>query len=127
MDLVNVVNEGTYNKINTSGRCRLCIVKCASFVFSCFILCSPAGNYMFKVNNRNSRTKCAICSKVTIKTAERRQLYVGKCLLGCEVNVLPKLNITTKTDIRKIILFYVFCETVMNIKYIFFFNCVTIN
>ena len=32
----------------------------------------PAGNYMFKVNNRNTRTRCEICSKLTIKTAERR-------------------------------------------------------
>ena len=28
----------------------------------------PAGNYMFKVNNGNTRTKCEICSKLTIKT-----------------------------------------------------------
>ena len=33
----------------------------------------PAGNYMFKVNNRNTRTRCEICSKLTIKTPERRQ------------------------------------------------------
>ena len=26
----------------------------------------PAGNYMFKVNNRNTRTRCEICSKLTI-------------------------------------------------------------
>ena len=32
----------------------------------------PAGNYMFKVNNRNTRTRCEICSKLTIKTSERR-------------------------------------------------------
>ena len=32
----------------------------------------PGGNYMFKVNNRNIRTKCEICSKLTIKTPERR-------------------------------------------------------
>ena len=32
----------------------------------------PGGNYMFKVNNRNTRTRCEICSKLTIKTAERR-------------------------------------------------------
>ena len=32
----------------------------------------PAGNYMFKVNNRNARTRCEICSKLTIKTPERR-------------------------------------------------------
>ena len=28
---------------------------------------------MFKVNNRNTRTKCEICSKLTIKTPEQRQ------------------------------------------------------
>ena len=33
---------------------------------------TPAGNYMFKVNNRNTRTRCEICSKLTIKTPERR-------------------------------------------------------
>ena len=32
----------------------------------------PASNYMFKVNNRNTRTRCEICSKLTIKTPERR-------------------------------------------------------
>ena len=30
----------------------------------------PAGNYMFKVNNRSTRTRCKICSKLTIKTPE---------------------------------------------------------
>ena len=29
-------------------------------------------NYMFKVNNRNTRTRCEICSKLTIKAPERR-------------------------------------------------------
>ena len=28
---------------------------------------------MFKVNNRTTRTSCKICSKLTIKTPERRQ------------------------------------------------------
>ena len=27
---------------------------------------NPAGNYMFKVNNRNTITMCKICSKLTI-------------------------------------------------------------
>ena len=31
-----------------------------------------AGNYKFKVSNRNTRTRCEICSKLTIKTQERR-------------------------------------------------------
>ena len=34
----------------------------------------PAGNYMFKVNNRNTRTRREICSKLTIKIPEGRQM-----------------------------------------------------
>ena len=30
------------------------------------------GIYLLKVNNRNTRTRCEICSKLTIKTPERR-------------------------------------------------------
>ena len=33
----------------------------------------PVGIYMFKVNNRNTRTRYEICSKLTIKTPERCQ------------------------------------------------------
>ena len=29
---------------------------------------NPAGNYMFKVNDRNTRTGYEICSKLTMKT-----------------------------------------------------------
>ena len=32
---------------------------------------NPANIYLFKVNNRNTRTRCEICSKLTIKTPER--------------------------------------------------------
>ena len=37
----------------------------------------PAGNYMFKVNNRNTRTKCETYSKLAIKTPERT------CFIPC--------------------------------------------
>ena len=33
----------------------------------------PAGNCMFKVNNKSLKTWCDICSKLTIKTPEQRQ------------------------------------------------------
>ena len=33
----------------------------------------PADNYIFKVNNKNTRTRCEIRSKLTIKIPERRQ------------------------------------------------------
>ena len=42
--------------------------------FFCYLLVLdkyPVGNYMFKFNNRNTRTRCEICSELTIKTPER--------------------------------------------------------
>ena len=33
----------------------------------------PVGNYMLKVNNRNTWIRCEICSKLTINTPERCQ------------------------------------------------------
>ena len=32
----------------------------------------PVGMYLLKVNNRNTRTSCEKCSKLIIKTPERR-------------------------------------------------------
>ena len=33
----------------------------------------PAEIYLLKVNNRNSRARCEICSKLTMKIPQRRQ------------------------------------------------------
>ena len=33
---------------------------------------NPAGIYLLKINKKNTRTRCEICSKLTIKTPERR-------------------------------------------------------
>ena len=33
----------------------------------------PVNIYLFKVNKRNTRKRCEICSKLTIKTPERRR------------------------------------------------------
>ena len=33
----------------------------------------PANIYLFKVNNRNTRRRCEICSKLSIRTPGRRQ------------------------------------------------------
>ena len=35
----------------------------------------PVGIHLLKFNNRNTRTRCEICSKLTIKTLERRHWY----------------------------------------------------
>ena len=31
----------------------------------------PVGIYVVKVNNRNTRTRCEMCSKLTVKTQEQ--------------------------------------------------------
>ena len=49
----------------------------SGFVFKDFVaihskLIYPAGIYLLKVNSRNTRARCDVCSKLTIKTPERR-------------------------------------------------------
>ena len=39
----------------------------------------PANIYLFKISRRNSRKKCEICSKLTIKTQEPRQRRHRRC------------------------------------------------
>ena len=34
----------------------------------------PAGIYLLKVNNKNTRKRCDVCSKLTIKTLEQHQV-----------------------------------------------------
>ena len=36
---------------------------------------NSVGIYLIKVNNRNTRARCQKCSKLTIKTPERRQWH----------------------------------------------------
>ena len=43
----------------------------------------PTKNNLFKVNNRNFWKRCEICSKLTVKTPERRQ---WRCSVGFIVN-----------------------------------------
>ena len=37
-----------------------------------FFFMSPANIFLFKLNNRNTRKSCEICSKLTTKIPERR-------------------------------------------------------
>ena len=64
-------------KVNTElilDKCNICIP--AGKINMCTITKTveqvSANIYLFKVNNRNSRKRCNICSKLTIKTPERR-------------------------------------------------------
>ena len=55
-------------KISSMWKCFSCV--CWNVNSRCLypgFNANPAGNYMFKVNNRNTGTRCEICSKLTIK------------------------------------------------------------
>ena len=60
---------------------------------------SPVVIYLRKVNNRNTRTRCDVCSKLTIKTPEQRQWRrSGVFIVNFEhishlVPVFPLLNL----------------------------------
>ena len=45
----------------------------ATCVSESYLELFPVGIHMFKVNNRNTRARCVICSKLTIKTPEQCQ------------------------------------------------------
>ena len=42
----------------------------------------PTGNYLHKVNNKNNRAKCKICSKLTVKTLEQRHWHCCGAFIG---------------------------------------------
>ena len=63
----NIMGGGNYE---TSY--QLCPVSC---VVMHKWMYNPANIYMFKFNNRNTRKRCEICSKVTIKIPEWCQCY----------------------------------------------------
>ena len=46
---------------------------------------NSAGNYIFKVSNRNTRTKHEICSKLTVKTPEVSIINFEQVNTGWEI------------------------------------------
>ena len=63
----NVKTEYTYEECSKSRWEKWVI---------CLVIMFPAGIYLFKVSNRNTRTRCEICSKLTIKASERHLVLV---------------------------------------------------
>ena len=64
-------NLDVKNSLMCGGSKYLCPLQFSSNYSNCIIF--PTANYMFKVNNRNTRTRCELCSKLTINTPEWRQ------------------------------------------------------
>ena len=51
----------------------------------------PAGIYLLKVNSRNTRIRCEICSKLTIKTPERLWTFFAPCS-SVSINKFEQVN-----------------------------------
>ena len=62
------VLEGPGSGCRVQGRVQ--VLEVAILDESLLYSANPAGNYMVKVNNRNTRTRCEKCSKLTLKTPE---------------------------------------------------------
>ena len=94
----------------------------------------PAGIYLLKVNNRNTRASSEICSKLTIKTPVRRQWrrsdvfivnfeHISQLTL---VLLLLTLNMQLPAGIRNVdlknsVVFIVDFELIQNIDLMFLF------
>ena len=68
-----------------------------NFTFTVYLF-HPNGIYLFKVNNGNIRTMCETCSKLTVKTPERRQLRRSGVFVNFEqilqiIQVFPLLTL----------------------------------
>ena len=58
--------------------CIVCVACLIKYVWACK---SPAGICLLKDNIRNIRTRCEICSKLTIKTPKQRQICCSGILI----------------------------------------------
>ena len=55
--------------------------ECGNYLFCKIMSKNPSNIYLHKFSNRNTRKRGEICSKLTIKTPERRQYVVLLFLL----------------------------------------------
>ena len=61
----------------------------------------PDDIYLFKVNNKNTRTKCEICSKLRMKTSERRHSKQPKWVSALDGFALKPFFTYIKTNFTK--------------------------
>ena len=75
--LINIVTSKSL-----SQETRLCLsVGTFVLIWMCHV---PTVNQFLKVSNRNTKTRCEICSKLTIKTPERRWHRSGVFIVDFE-------------------------------------------
>ena len=68
-----------------------------------------ANIFLFKVNNRNTRKRCEICSKLTIKTPERRDVTgVVLVFLLLTLNIFHTFSSVSIVDFKKVNISWVY-------------------
>ena len=70
----------------------------------------PAGIYLLKVNNRNTRTRCEICSKLTLNVFDKLDFFANFSLaLVIEVLLIKKayiFKVNSKDTKTSVLLLY---------------------
>ena len=93
-------------QINLSKRFELCNS----------VIDEPAGIYLVKVNNRNTRTRCEICLKLTIKIPKRRQWrrsdvfivkFIVKYFTPCSNVSIVDFELATADRVRVLFTFFI--------------------
>ena len=74
--------SGSQDRRSHGSGSQVLILDSAVWLDPKYVFVCSANIYFFKVNNRNTRRRCEICSKLTIRTPEWRQW----CLSGAIVN-----------------------------------------
>ena len=70
---------------------------------------NPAGVYLFKVNNRNIRTRCEICSvKVSNITAQKMKFYIKDFFSKCD-QIRRELRIWSHLSQKSFMENFIFC------------------
>ena len=80
--------------------------------WTCYAEVIQPNIHLFKVNSRNTRKRCEICSKLTIKTPERRERELHQLIFASSnlaIEILEKrceiyLKLTLKTPERRLFL-----------------------
>ena len=76
---INIVALFTFTKKVLNGKLYF-FVQCIALRCQC-----PSGDYLFKVNNRNTRKRCETCPKLTMKTSERCSVVLVSLLLTLNI------------------------------------------
>ena len=66
------------------------------------------GIYMFRVNNRDTRTRCEICSKLTIETLERRRVVLA-LIQASVLDFLEMKSNPTMPGVHKMVAIFLMC------------------